>query len=179
MGIKFQRAKIIETTDSNGTRQTSVQTYSDSDHPVPMPIMGTIRVIDEGKASKVNVPYSETYSTAGGLRVNYKTVWVPIGQEGWTVKIQCRLKYKPLNAESEYDPSYDEIYNWQSVDPGQLLQVESNQCDELGQHDTDRAAYKRLDPLSLWYVDKILIQSISGVQEMAQMEMSLVRCWLA
>ena len=172
MGLKFQRAKIFETIDSNGTRHTSVQTYSDSDHPVLMPILGTLRIIDEGKANKMNVPYNETASTAGGgLRVNYKTVWVPIGQEGWTVKIQCRLKYKP--------PSYDEIYNWQSVDPGQILQVESNQCDELGQHDTNRAAYKRLEPLTLWYVDKILIQSINGVQEMAQMEMSLVRCWLA
>lgn len=174
MGIKFQRAKLISI---NG--KETVQTYTDGEHPALMPLIGITRVIDEGKASKVNVPYSDTMSTAGGLRVQYKTVWVPIGQEGWTVKIQTSLIYKSPSIDTAYDTKYDQVYNWQSVDPGQILQVESNQCDDLGQHDTSRAPYKRLEPLSLWYVDKILIQSIRGVQEMAQMELTLVRCWLA
>lgn len=174
MGIKFQRVKSHEV-KINGETRTQYAVWVDDKHPPLTPITGTTRLVDEGRASKVSVPYIDT--TMANV-VEYQTVWVPLGQEGWTIKIQTTLVYK-WDQYTSYQSTADGIYIWQSVDTGQILMVESNQCDANGVHDTSIPAFDRLEPFTVWYVDKIVIQSINGVQHMAQMELTLVRCWLS
>jgi len=176
MGIKFQRAKLI-TTKSGNRMITTVQTYSDANNPPPMPLIGITKCVDSGNAKKQSMPYAENVSTALGTMTQYKTLWVPVGQEGWKINIQCTLKYRPPTIYTPYDSKYDEIANWQTIDTGQLLVVESNQCDPLGRHSTKQPPYARLDPQSLWYVDKITIRTLKGIANMAQMELVLIRCW--
>ena len=176
MGVKLQRVKVHEAQTTDGRTITSYAVWTDTEHPPLTPLVGITRSTDEGRASKVSVPYIET--TAANV-VEYKTVWVPLGQEGWTVKLQTTLTYKWLSKTSTYEPMSDAIYIWQSVDTGQILLVESNQCDDQGRHDTTLPKFDRLEPGSLWYVDKIMIESIDAVQRMARMELTLVRCWIA
>lgn len=173
MGVKFQRAKLIESYDVRSlSRRVQVQTYSDEKHPPLYPLVSITRIIDEGQAGKVQIPFSDTEQSIGAIAITYKTVWVPIGQQGWTIKIQCKLFNRMIG-----NIECDEIKNWQTVDTGQILMVESNRCNARGEHDTRLPAYARLEPLTLWYVDKVTIQSVQGVADMAQMELVLVRCW--
>jgi hypothetical protein len=122
------------------------------------------------------VPYIQ--NTAANV-IEYQTVWVPLGQEGWTVKLQTTLTYKAATTGAAYNQDMDPIRIWQSVDTGQILMVESPQCDANGVHDTTLPKYDRLDTGTVWYVDKITIESIDAVQMMARMELTLVRCWQA
>lgn len=166
MGVKFERAKITTKKLSTGLLVSDVQTYSDSINIPLLPLIGITRTTNEGRAQKVSVPYSTTVNDM----VSYSTIWQPIGQEGWIVKIQTTLKYVSTD--------HDEIDNWQSVNTGQLLLVSSNQTDAEGIEDSTCKEYKRLPLQSLWYVDKITIASRKGVAEIADMELTLVRCWI-
>lgn len=166
MGVKFNRAKITTRKLSTGALVSEIQVYTDSVNIPLLPLTGITRIVNEGHAQKVSVPYTRTVNDM----VSYETVWQPIGQEGWIVKIQSTLKYM--------SEDWDEIYNWQSVDTGQLLLIESNQTNAQGEHDINAKVYKRLPIQSLWYVDKITISSRPGVLELADIELTLVRCWI-
>jgi len=166
MGVLFQRMKIHTT--SSKYSPSSVAVWEDAEHPRLTPLLGITRYVDEGTASKVSSPYIHTISSGEVNKVEYRTIWVPLGQEGWTIKIQATLKYTD---------SVDEIGTWLTVDTGQLLYVASNNCDSSGRSLNSIPKYDRLEPGSLWYVDKILIMSINGVVSMARIELTLVRCW--
>lgn len=174
MGIKFQRVKAHEVKTAYGKTITSYAVWTDTEHPPLTPLTGITRSVDEGRASKVSVPYIQ--NTAANV-IEYQTVWVPLGQEGWTVKLQTTLTYKAATTGAAYNQDMDPIRIWQSVDTGQILMVESPQCDANGVHDTTLPKYDRLDTGTVWYVDKITIESIDAVQMMARMELTLVRCW--
>lgn len=165
MGILFSRAKMI----TNASIET-IQEYTTEDQPALLPLIGITRFVYEGRAQKVSVPYTDTT----GDMVNYKTVWQPIGQEGWNVKMQVTLR---VHDDGEGSDLTDEIYNWQSVDTGQLLLVRNNDVNAQGIPDSNQAAYDRMPEQSLWFVDKITIASRKAVTEFADMELTLVRCW--
>lgn len=169
MGVLFSRAKVSTATTPDGSTLSTVQEYTDADHPELTPLVGIKRYTDEGRARKIAVPFT-TKSSSGDIdMIEYKTVWQPIGQEGWIEKFQTTLK--------RIDDSYDEIYKWLTVDTGQILLVRSNQVNQYGEEDTELAPYDRLEEQSLWFVDKITIVSRTGTSFLADMELALVRCW--
>jgi hypothetical protein len=118
----------------------------------------------------VSVPYT---STGSGEMAEYKTVWQPIGQEGWMVKLQATLRCTGAGG----NDLTDAIYNWQSVNTGQILLVRANNVNAQGIPDSNQAPFDRLEEQSLWSVDKITIASRKAITEFADMELSLVRCW--
>ena len=168
MGVLFSRAKLVESVTPDGRKISTIQEYVDESHPELSPITAATRITDEGKSQKISVPFT-TKSTGDITTIEYKTVWQPIGQQGWIVKVQSSLK--------RIYTDYDEIAKWLTADPGQVLLVRSNHVNSLGEEDEDIPPYERLEPQSLWFIDKITIVSRKGNHQMADMELGLVRCW--
>lgn len=162
MGVQFTRIKLTTTTSSSAK---SIQEYSDTNHPPLLPLIGITRFIPEGRSQKIVQPYASAGTE--GVR-KFKTIWQPMGQEGWTIKIQCKLRWRD---------GADAIANWQTVNSGEILMVMSNRCDNDGADDNVRAPFEDLPLGTLWYVDHIIISSIEGVTEMADMELTIMRCW--
>jgi hypothetical protein len=163
MGVQFTRVKVTTTTASSAK---SFQEYSDATHPPLMPISGISRFIPEGRSQKIVQPYAT--AGADGVR-KFKTIWQPMGQEGWTIKIQCKLRYRT---------NYDAIANWQTVNSAEILMVMSNCCDADGADDpSGMVPFDDLPLGSLWYVDHIILSTIDGTSEVANMELTLMRCW--
>ncbi len=132
MGVRFSRMKVHSSRDP--MIPSTVAVWEDADHPPLVPIHGISRFVDEGRASKVNVPYIASTPESGGTTiVDYKSVWVPLGQEGWSIKIQAKLRYND-------ETGVDEIANWLTVDSAQILCVATNQCDREGRHDPNLPA---------------------------------------
>lgn len=167
MGVKFGRIKVTTTTDDNGITHKAFQEYYDSTLPDLSPIVGITRFIPEGRAKKVSQPYA--YTTNG--KRTFRTIRQPMGQEGWTIKIQCTLRYRE-------EIEYDEVATWLTVNCGEILLIKSNCCNWKGEVDTaNHKPYTDLTDGTLWYVDHILISSKEGITDMTDMELSLVRCW--
>jgi hypothetical protein len=152
MTVSFSKAKKI--TNNN------VSSIVENTDPLAPP-SSIKRAVNEGRAQKICVPYTTTVNS----EVQYNTVWQPLGQEGWIEKLQCTLH------------GDDVISEWLGVNTGQILLVHSNSCDEYGADDTSRPPYERLPQGSTWYVDKITISGKKGYLGLADMELTLVRCW--
>jgi hypothetical protein len=163
MGVQFSRVKIV--TNDDGAKQ--YQVYS-SDEVKPLsPITGITRIIPEGHAQKIS---QAILTTSNGVS-NYNTIWQPLGQEGWTIKIQTGLRYNNITG-------YDAIAPWLSINASELIYVVSNCCNSLGEEDTiGHLPYEDLPLGTLWYIDHILISSVDGTPEKVQMELTLIRCW--
>lgn len=152
MTVSFSKAKKI--TNNN------ISSIVENTDPIAPP-SSIKRAVNEGRAQKVCVPYTTTVNG----EVQYNTVWQPLGQEGWIEKLQCALHGDGV------------ISAWLGVNTGQILLVHSNRCDEYGADDTSRPPYERLPQGSKWYVDKITISGKKGYLGLADMELTLVRCW--
>jgi hypothetical protein len=165
MGVKFTRLKL---TTNATTGQSNIQEYSDASKPPLHPLVSIKRINIEGRAQKYSMPYTQTNEK--GVKI-YKTVWQPIGQEGWIVKLQVILIYSN-------DTGVNEIGNWLTVDSGEILQVVSNIANRQDEIDPSiHLPYNDLSDGSKWYVDHILITSVRGNPQIAMMELTLIRCW--
>jgi hypothetical protein len=168
MGVEFVVCNLRTEQSPTGI----ILNYAQRTNQSPYPLLGITRLTDSGVSNKVQVPYKES----GGA---YKTVWVPMGQQGWTVDIQCSLMLTDdsMGASGDSNP----IYSWLMVDSGMLLEVKSNQFTrgnngQMG-HLPTHPAISKLPPNSYWYVDKILINSREGYMNVADMQLTLVRFW--
>jgi hypothetical protein len=163
MGVEFKRIKISV---NETTGQSEKASYSDELAPPLFPLVGIKRITTDGRANKYSMQYSEV--DVNGRRI-YKTIWQPLGQEGWQVRLQSSLMYRA--------ESYDEIANWLTVETGEVLEVTSNRTGPWGEDTSTYLPYDDLEPGTLWYVEHILIQSVKGTPEKADMELTLMRCW--
>lgn len=157
MGVLFSVVKL-HTTKNVSNMVSDIQEVS-----LMPPLMNIKQINDESRSNKVAVPYSSSENN----EVYYKTVWQPIGTEGWIYKIQALLT-------NIHD---DHITPWFSLNTGQILMVKSNNCDMYGTDGAGNAPYTRLTFLSLWYIDKITLSSFKGNVNMVNMEITLVRRW--
>jgi hypothetical protein len=159
MGVQFKRIKIT----SKSGMPLAWQEWSDPDLPPLFPLIGITRLTNEGRAQKYSMP---SVTTDGNGKKIYKTIWQPMGQEGWTEKIQCTV----YNKDSEATGIETPIGLWQTVNTGELVYISSNCCNEYGEVDTTaHIPYESLPDGSIWYVDHILLQSKSeksGVLEL-------------
>lgn len=160
MGVLFKVSKI--NTTKIGTKTLS-HVEVDSTAPQPTPIMSIVKLDRTGTAQKLATPYINSSK-------QYVTSWVPMGQDGWKILLQVILKYHE-------DTGVDEIGSWLDINTGQLLYVESNQCNKQGFIQVDGYAVKKLPNGSLWYIDKITIKDRHGVSQLADMELTLYKCW--
>lgn len=170
--INFGRVKVVMSNSTDGTSlYVTLVEYSNTENPVLTPI-SIGRGTREGTATKVSGSY-QTDSTQG--MVQYGTYWSPLGMEGWSFKLQSTLINKP---EYKIDP----IDVWNSLLPGQILMVKSNKCDPYGRNDCRSppvyAEYDLLERRSTWYVDQSVIRARKGTPHVADMELTLIRCWV-
>lgn len=163
MGVQFDRMKIILAED--GTKK--YQVWSGEGVPTLTPLISITRVIPEGRSQKISQPFMTTTNDIQ----TFNTIWQPMGQEGWTVKIQATLWYR--------ENGTDEIASWLALDSSELISVGSNCVNAYGEEDLSGTHKPYLDlPLgTMWYVDHILISSVDGTPNMAKMELTLIRCW--
>lgn len=159
MGVKFSTINLtISDTDSSTKNYQVIKDLT--------PIISITRIIPEGKSQKVIQQYISSASNGGQV---FSTIWQPIGQEGWTIKVQAKLWYKD---------GYDGISDWIKLNACELIYVDSNCVNESGEVDTsNHRPYHDLPDGSMWYVDHILISSVSGVPNCVTMDLTLIRCW--